>query len=251
MATIVTSSPCALDVGHAKGNAFVAFGHLAGRCVEHLVLEEHDQIVVADGAEQEPLGVGGGRGHDALDAGHVGEDRVVAAGVLAGGADPGADHGADHQRALGLAAEHVAQLGALVEDLVHAAAEEVDEHQLGDWAQAGGRGADGGADEAGLGDRGVQHPIAPELLDEPFGDAHHPAPGVVVAEVIDRGPAGDVLAEEDDRRVFAHGDAQRLVDGLLIRHLAGSGCDDHGTSSSRVEESRGRGVEVRRLSNTS
>ena len=190
----------ALDVGHAERDALVALGHLALGPVEHLVLEEHHQVVVADGAQQEPLGVGRRRRHDALDARHVGEDRVVAAGMLAGGADAGADLGADDDRALGLAAEHVAEFGALVEDLVHAAAEEVDEHQLGDRPQAGRGRADRRADEARLGDRRVEHAVAAELLDETLGDAHRAAPGVVVDQVIDHGAAGDVLAHEDDGR---------------------------------------------------
>ena len=101
-------------------------------------------------------------------------------GVLTGGADAGADQGADRDWALRLAAEHVAELGALVEDLVHAAAEEVDEHQLGDRSQPGRGRADRRADETRLGDRGVEDPVAAELLDETLGDAHRPAPGVVV-----------------------------------------------------------------------
>ena len=56
--------------------------------------------------------------------------------MLRGGAEAGAVHGADDERRHRLAAEHVAELGGLVEDLVEADAHEVDEHQLGDRAQA-------------------------------------------------------------------------------------------------------------------
>ena len=62
-----------------------------------------------------------------------------------------------------LAAEHVAELGGLVEDLVEADAHEVDEHQLGDRAQAGRGGAGRRADEGALGDRRVEHALAAEL----------------------------------------------------------------------------------------
>ena len=147
--------------------------------------------------------------------------------MLTGGVDAGADLGADHDRALCLPAEHVAEFGALVEDLVHAAAEEVDEHQLGDRSQTSRGRPDGGADETRLGDRGIQDPVATELLDETLGDAHRPAPGIIVHEVIDHGAAGDVLAQEDDGGILAHGDLQCLVDGLLVGHRARRGFGDH------------------------
>ena len=68
---------------------------------------------------------------------------------------PGAAHGADDHRGLGLAAEHVAELRRLVEDLVEAHAQEVDEHELGHGAQPGGRRARRRADVRRLADRGV------------------------------------------------------------------------------------------------
>ena len=107
----------------------------------------------------------------------------------------------DHRRDR-LAAEHVLELGRLVEDLVEADAHEVDEHQLGDRAQAGGGGADGGADEAALGDRRVQHAVAAELGHQPLGDAERAAPGVLLAGRAQA--AGDVLAHDDDAVVALH-----------------------------------------------
>ena len=214
----VTTGP--LDVGLAQRDAPVVVGHLTFHTVEHLVLEDDHQVVVADGAQEQAPGIGRGRRDHRLDAGHVGEDRVVAAGVLAGRVQAGADHGADDQRAFGFAAEHVAQLGALVEDLVHAAAEEVDEHQLGDGAQPGRGGADGRPDEAGFGDRRVEHARAAELLDQALGHAQHATPSLVLRQVIDGGAAGHVLAHEDNSRVLAHGDVHRLIDGLAVRELS-------------------------------
>src|SRR5215218_2311015 len=109
----------------------------------------------------------------------------MTAGVLPSRVDAGADHGPNHHRALRLPAKHVAQFGALVEDLVHAAAEEVDEHQLGDRSQPGRRRADRRADETRFGDWGVEHAPSTELLHEPLRYAHHAAPGVFVDEVVD------------------------------------------------------------------
>ena len=82
--------------------------------------------------------------------------------MLRGRAEAGAVHRAHDQGRGRLAAEHVAELGRLVEDLVEADAEEVDEHQLGDRPQAGRRGARRRADEGALGDRRVEHPLAAE-----------------------------------------------------------------------------------------
>src|SRR3954465_14110775 len=127
----------------------------------------------------------------------MGEDRVMTPGMLTGGADAGPNLGPDGDWALGLPAEHIAEFGALVEDLVHTAAKEVDEHQLGNRSQAGSGRSDRRADETCLGDRGVEHPVAAELLDETLGDPHRPAPGIVVHEVIDHGAARNVLAEKD------------------------------------------------------
>ena len=87
--------------------------------------------------DQQALGViGVGRHHD-LQAGHHGEQRMQGLAVLRAAAQARADRGADHHRGLGLAAEHVAELGGLVVDLVEADADEVDEHDLGHRPHAG------------------------------------------------------------------------------------------------------------------
>ena len=183
------------------------------------MLEEDHRIVVADRLDQETLGlIGVGRQHH-LQPRDVGEHRVEALAVLRGGAEAGAVHGADHQRGHRLAAEHVAELGRLVEDLVEADPHEVDEHQFDDRAEPGGRGARRGADERDLGEMRVEHAVGSELRAEALGDAHRAAPGVLVAR--GTGAARDVLAHHDDARVALHLLAHRFVDRLaiaLLRH---------------------------------
>ena len=74
----------------------------------------------------------------------------------------------------GLAPEHVAELGRLVEDLVEADAQEVDEHQLRDRAHAARGRADGGTGERGLRQRRIEQAVAillVEALVEPEGAA--------------------------------------------------------------------------------
>src|SRR5215213_8191459 len=148
-------------------------------------------------------------------------------GMLTAGADAGADLGANSDGALCLPAEHVAEFGTLIEDLIHAAAEEVDEHEFGNRSQTSSGRPDGGADETRLGDRGIQDPVATELLDETLCDAHWPAPGIIVHEVIDHGTARDVLAQENDGWILAHRDLQCLMNRLLVGHCARRGFGDH------------------------
>src|SRR3989441_11358894 len=96
---------------------------------------------------------------------------------------------------LRLAAEHVAELGRLVVDLVEADAPEVDEHQLRHRPEPAGGGADGGPDVGRLRQRRVEQPFPAVLGVEALGDAEDAAPGVVLAGAA--GAADDVLAHED------------------------------------------------------
>ena len=64
----------------------------------------------------------------------------------------------------------------------------------------------GGADDAGLGERGVVHAVGAELVGEPVGGAE------------DAAELADVLAEHDDARVAAHLGPEGVVDGLDHRH---------------------------------
>src|SRR5713226_6378407 len=157
-------SPFAFDVGFAQRDHILALWHLAIHGVEHLVLEKHDQIIIANSGCQQPLGVRRSRGDDRFDARHVGEYGIVAAGMLTGCAHARADHRADDQWATCLATKHIAQLGPLVEDLIHADAEEIDKHQFRYGTQTGGSRADRCANEPCLGNGSVKHTVAPELL---------------------------------------------------------------------------------------
>src|SRR5947208_15759037 len=84
--------------------------------------------------------------------------------MLRGKAETRATEGADGDRHLDAAARHEAVLGDRVDDLVEADAEEVGEHDLDDRPVAGQRQAERGADEAGLGDRGVANAGRTEFL---------------------------------------------------------------------------------------
>lgn len=100
------------------------------------------------------------------------------------------------------------RLGADGDDRVERAADEVRELQLDDRPLALPRGAERCADEALLGDRGVDDALGTELLPQPLRDAER------AAEV------ADVLAEQEDALVLGERVAQRRVDGVEKRRVA-------------------------------
>ena len=132
------------------------------------------------------------------------EPGLEALGVLGGRADAGALGHAQHHRDLGLAAEHEAHLGGLVEELVERHADEVDEHELGNGTQASGGGAGGAADDRAFADRGVPDAFLAELIEEALGHAE------AAAEL------ANVLADDEDVLVPFHLLTHRVVERLQI-----------------------------------
>ena len=134
------------------------------------IFEVHHRPAVANGRDQQTFGVGrAGRNND-LEARYVRENRVHRLGVLCTCATavarrtrPCAVRRPQHHEHIDLAAHHVVHLGRLVDDLVVADPDEVDEREIDDRTQSGHRGADGRADKAHLGDRGVDDPVLAEL----------------------------------------------------------------------------------------
>jgi hypothetical protein len=139
--------------------------------------------------------------------GHGGIHRML-------GAVTGADGhlGAQHQRHAGLAAEHVAGLGDLVEDLVRGDQGEVRIHEL-DHGAVGAfhRDPAGQADEALLGDRAGH-----DAVGEAGGQAAGRAVGATLQLV-------DVLADDEVALVLFHPPPHDLghdIDELDLAHLA-------------------------------
>ena len=198
-----------LDIRLAKGDAEVGIiRYLALGGVEHLMLEEADGVIVPDGGAQQARRISGGGGADHLQSGDVHEDALQRLGVGGGVAAAGALLAPDHQRDLGVAAEDVAGLGHLVEDLVSRHEGEVPVHQLGDWAHAGAGGAQGGANNGGLGNGGVADTLRTEFLIEISGAA------------IDAAQLFHVLAHDKDALIPAHLLGDGLTNRLRIRKLS-------------------------------
>ena len=109
----------------------------------------------------------------------------------------------------------VAVLRGHVRQLIESAADEIDELHLGDGTQPHHRGPDGRADDRRFGDRGVDHPLLAEPLEETVGDLERAA--------VD----ADVLAEEEHPVVRFHFLPEALADRLEVRRRAPSGRGAH------------------------
>ena len=140
-----------------------------------LGIEEQNQIVVADGGERKPLGVVGIAWANHLEPRSVHEDRFGRLRVVVAAFDTAADRHAHHDRARKLARRAISVLGGFVDQLIHRGIDEVAELNLGHGSQAVERHADRGADDAGLGERRVDHTLAAELLLQAGGHAKHAA----------------------------------------------------------------------------
>jgi hypothetical protein len=126
--------------------------------------------------------------------GEPGLDVVV---VLAADAPAGARHRDRHQRELELAAGELTQLAGAVHQRVHRVAEEGGEQQVDHRAQAGGGGADRGAGDDRLGERGVAHARGAEFGHQLGALGRHP------------------FAEHQHAGVAAHLLGQRLADRFV------------------------------------
>src|SRR5688500_9382352 len=142
------------------------------------------------------------RSSDDGEARRVGEVRLAGLAVVVAAADAAAVGRADDHGDLVLAAAAVADLRGLRHQLVEAGEDEVLELDLRDRAQAVRRHADGGADDERLVERRVEHARIAVLRPEAVGGAE------------DAAVLADVLAEDDDVAVAAHGLVEGVRDGL-------------------------------------
>ena len=103
---------------------------VAGRVVEVDVLEHDDRVLAAQGAVHQPHVVEGRGRCDDPPARRGGEDAGRVHGVLGAVSGAHGDLAAQHQRDVAVAAEHVAGLADLVEQLVGGDPHEVGVHEL-------------------------------------------------------------------------------------------------------------------------
>ena len=212
----------ARHLGPPERHHVVRVGHLAThRAIELLVLEEEDRVGVADAAAQQAASVVRRRGHDDLEAGHVGEEGLDRLAVVEGAVDAAAVWRSDGDGTAEGAVGAIAQARRLADDLVEGRKDEVGELDLRHRPQPVDRRPDRGPDDERLGERRIDDALAAEFAEEPVGgqeDAALPA---------------DVLAQDDHRLVASHLVGERLADGL------DQGPDGHRDVSPRARSRRG------------
>ena len=123
--------------------------------------------------------------------------------------DPAATWGADHHRHAEVAVRAVPDPGGLAHDLVERGMDEVGELNLGYRQEPVQRHPDRHADDPGLGERRVEHPLFAELIHPAGADPEHPAAGA------------DVLTEQHDPVVVGHLVVQGVADrgdDVLLGH---------------------------------
>ncbi len=197
-------APGALHFGEAEWDDVLSLRHLAFQVVEHLALDEHHRIVVANGALEQAFGVGGRRRHHDFESGNVGVIGLEGLGVLGPELERGAAGAAEHRRHAHLAAGHVAHLGGGVHQLIDREQGKVPGHELDDRPEPGHRRAHAEAGEAELGDGRVHHAHRSELVEQPA--AH------LVCALIDP----DFLSHEKDVGVALHLLTEGSVEGISV-----------------------------------
>ncbi len=175
--------------------------------VAALRLEEDDRVVALDGLLHHPVGVGRVGGRDHLQSRDVREQCLGRLAVVLDGADAAAVRNPHDDRQLDLAERTGVHLRELRDDLVVRGEDEAVELDLHDGPVAAQGQADRRADDAGLGERGVDHPVLAEVLLESVGDPEDPA------------QLADVLTHDEDLGVGVESLAQRLVERLRDGHL--------------------------------
>ena len=171
-------------------------------------------VVVPYGGGEQPLGVVGIGWRNHLQPRIVREHRIDGFGVLRRRVGAGADARHNGQRHFDFAAEHVVNLGGVVQNLVAAHAEEAHIHQVDHRPQSRRRRAHAGAHEAGFRDGRIADARRPEIADQSLCQAHRAAPSVL--ELLALAAAGDVLAHDDYRRIALKLLPQRLVHRLYV-----------------------------------
>ena len=211
----VSPFPCYIRL--AKRNRVRILRHIHIKADAHklAVVADDNRVVVADGGGEQPFGVIRVGGRDHFQARIVREYRVHRLRVLRRRVRSRARAGHNGQRHFDFAAEHIVNLGGVVQYLIPAHAHKADVHQVDHRTQPGRRRAHARAHKARLRDGGVADARRPKVPDEALSQAHRPAPSVL--ELFPLAAARDVLPHYDHRGIPLQLLPQRLVDRLYVR----------------------------------
>src|SRR5712691_7642373 len=171
------------------------------------MLEENYGVFLTDTRLQQPLRISRcGRNHDAQ-SGAMQEISFEALTMLCTKLMARALRCAYNHRHLGVAAEHVMNLGGVVDDLIDREQAKIDRHQLDNRLEPAHRGADSGADYREFRNRRVTHALFSVDGKQPVGDLE------CTAEV------ADLLAHDEDPLIAVEFLAQGLVECFPISDL--------------------------------
>src|SRR5439155_13094779 len=207
-----------LHIGGTKRNREIRIvRHVAlHRAIRRFVLEEDDRIRVAHRRAQHAGDVAGcGRDHD-FQTRNMGVEGLHRLRVIERAVHTGAPGHADDERYAERVVRPVAHARGLVDDLLEGWRAEVGELDLGHWTEAADGRADGDPDDRCLGQWRIDDARRTELREEAFGHAK------------DTAALRHVFAENDVALVTPELAAQRLADGLHVRHFGHGFGNDNG-----------------------
>src|SRR5215203_2069538 len=192
------------DAGLAERYGVVAVFHLSLRSVQGAGLQEDHGVGVPYSRNHHALDIVRGDGRHDFQARKVAVEALQRMCVLGRELDATAVGATDHERHFDLAAGEVADLGSVLDDLVRRQEREVPGHHLDDGTHAHHGHADGGADEAVLGDGHVHDALGAVLVVEAVGDK--------VGAAVDT----DILAHQHHVLVVVELVDHRLPKGLAV-----------------------------------
>ena len=114
----------------AERNGVRLVGYLTRHLIKRLGFKKEHRVLVSNCSEQQALGIVGIGWHHNFQPGKGCHNLVHGLAVLGGRTKAGACGETNDQRTGRLAAKHVAELADLVNDLVHAHADEISKHDL-------------------------------------------------------------------------------------------------------------------------
>src|SRR5229473_5003767 len=171
------------------------------------VLEENHGVVLTDTRLQQPLSISRcGRNHDAQ-PGAMQEISFEALAMLCTELMARALRCAYNHRHLGVAAEHVMNLGGVVDDLIDREQTKVDCHQFDDRLESTHRGPDSRSDDREFRDRRVTHTFFAVDGEKAVGDLERAA------------KIADLLAHDEYTLIAVEFLAQGLVERFPISDL--------------------------------
>ena len=196
--------PLAFDFGDTQRNRIFLFGDVSLFGIEEFMLNKHDWVVITDGGFQQAFRIVGRSRHDNEEAGDMHKPCLQTLRMLRRRGTSGTALRPNHQRHIELSPNHIANLGYLIDNLIHADGSEVNIHQFGDRTHAGNGSTEGSADDGGFGDRRVADASLAELLEE------------AIRHLVGTPVFGDILAHQKDCFVAVHLLNECFFEGIAI-----------------------------------